>query len=77
MERTERYEGSDHRIYNIEFLDDRFVARVGDEIYASGPCQEELAPSLSRQEAARLLAISRIESRIKSDRAARKAGRRP
>ncbi len=72
MNRTERYEGSDHHVYMIEFFEGSYVARIDEKVYVEGSCPDDLPSSLSWAEAARLGAIAKIEDKIKKERAARK-----
>ncbi len=63
--RIERYEASDGHVYEIEYLDQRFVARkFAGSVYIAGPLPGAGASGLSEEQADRVCAVGKIEEKI-------------
>jgi hypothetical protein len=66
MDRIENYQGSDGKLYAIEFKDSRFVMKRGDDIFTVG--QQPSSPVPWEEWAMRQFAIEDVEGKILAER---------
>ncbi|MDQ2736816.1 MAG: hypothetical protein M3Y55_17915 [Pseudomonadota bacterium] len=72
MDQIERYEGSDGHVYLIEYVDNRYIARVfAGDVYVAGQFTGEIAPDMSNDKTIRAFALQAIEEKIRAARESR------